>query len=176
MRRRLDDILNNLSDSIESGLDVGNTREYYGLTELVRNEDDQVRPIEKTQVGEGREISPDDSYSLQIYYRLLVSGREVDNERGFGAKPWTNQIYQVRLFGIGQMEDLENHDSDYIAGLVADVIPNRFNRAERLTITDINSNYIDIVSEEFAGQEIEHLLTDIIAFTIDFTINQIICS
>lgn len=181
MPRILDNILDELNLSIKQNLNavsgytnLGNNSQFYNQTQLTQK-DDIAFPVVLTGDYKGTKISLDDRYPLQIYHRIINANSESDPNSGYGAKSYYENIYEMRLYCLGTLKNLNNPDHDFNVDIMETVyytLPHALSYRERILPQDRSANVLEILSEEFSGAMTKNLITRHVAFTIDYNIRQ----
>lgn len=134
------DLLTDIVNKIELGLQSKFTGKYYGLTEIF-NAQSQTYPV--TTTLQRLRISPADTWQLQIYHRALNLTRTPDLEFGKN-KNYAQQMRMVIIANINLGEDL-GHKILNALPLQVVVSPN----SAVVDTTEVLSNDAAIATTEF---------------------------
>jgi hypothetical protein len=177
-------ILNNILTEINAALlqnlnglddygDLGSRIQFWGEASL-HEQDGKTFPVVNEGDGDGRIISFDDDYALQIYHRVLdIENIELPDE-GFGASVKRFRDMHLRLVGIGIMSKFTERTWETntdIMSIVYQAIPVDLTY-EFLMPGDEQPDKMAVMAAEFTNHEYDHLKFDLIAFWIEYTVRQ----
>lgn len=175
MVRSLDDILAEINEPIESAYSNGI---FYKLA-VLQPRDGRTFPMTRIGDEEGIQISPVDTNGLVFYHRLLspVTVKPLEGAKGKNSYQLAN--YSMRLVGVGYRPNITDDSSwnnpdiakDVMALLGANSI---LTGKEVVSVSgQVLTDKLTILQTEFAGQtEFQHNTLRLIAFAIDYTIQQ----
>jgi hypothetical protein len=170
--RSLNTILTEINTFIKT-VDFGSKITTWGQAYL-HEQDGKTFPLLNQGSGQGRKIQWNDTYPLQTYHRILSNTKETNTDLGFGAKPYQERIYEMRLVGIGSKSALSSanyEDNQEICKAVSDALPSFLSGKEYIETGDHEVIKQNIYDEEFANTvELKKLSLEGIAFWIDYTI------
>ena len=171
--RRLDDILENINSSIAQNLKL--PKVVYYREAALQQKDDKTFPMVSGGNRKGTQISPNSNIALQAYHRVLSSETETDYSRGKGRYPYKMRTYTIKMVWIGSIAKLQTKSyetNDDVKNDVYAAFPTVLKNKELVRSVNENINKTDILSDEFSGNQINHLNLDLIIFTIDYEIKQ----
>lgn len=175
MVRSLDDILADINEPLESAYSNG---VFYRLA-VLQPRDGRTFPMTRIGEDEGVQISPVDSNGLIFYHRLIAPEEVKPVEGAKGKNSYQIVVRNMRLVGVGyrpNITDADNWNNPDIARDVMKILGGNSILSNK-EIVQINGRVITdkltVLQTEFSGQtEFEHNPLRLIAFSIDYTIQQ----
>lgn len=177
MNRPLNDIIEELNFRINREL-IGYKKKKFYKQAYLQEQNDNTFPLVNEGSRQGKQISWNDNFNLQIYWRLLDSELETDENNGKGGRPYRYNVMTVRMVGLG-LQEKRNKKYEVNQDVMMDVlkgIPSVTFEKEWVNINDQNIDKLSVLNEEFSGNDFQRLSLENIAFYIDLNIRQkIIC-
>lgn len=173
MSRRLDEILTNINSDIAGALAYPKVK-YWNQADL-QVKDDKTFPLVNNGNSKGFQISPNGIEALQCYHRIISSVTETDPTKGKGRFPYKVHIYTIKNVWIGTLKRLPSkvyESNDDVRSDVYKAFPTILNQKEIIITKDENVDKNEIMSTEFAGNDMKQLSLELILFSIDYEIRQ----
>jgi hypothetical protein len=139
----------------------------HGLAEQFRKGDGGFPYIERQEL----QISPDDNYEIQTYFR--VTGEErvtVNNDRGYGANIEEVSEGEITLFCIFK----KRVETSQLIPLIRNAIKTSDKRLS-ISILSINAKTVTLLIDEWPGYDIQYLVNDINLVSLTFTLTHREC-
>lgn len=171
--RTLDELLDNINSDIAGSLTYPKVK-YWNQADL-QEKDDKTFPIVNNGNSRGFAISPNSTEALQCYHRVISSETETDYEKGKGRHPYKMRIYTIRNVWIGTLKRLPSkvyESNDDVKNDVYKAFPTILNKKEIIKTVGESVDKNEIMSTEFAGNDMKHLTLELILFSIDYEIRQ----
>ena len=171
--RTLNELLDNINSDIAESLTYPKVK-YWNQADL-QIKDDKTFPIVNNGLSRGFAISPNSTEALQCYHRIINSETETDYEKGKGRHPYKIKIYTIRNVWIGTLKRLPAkvyESNDDIKNDVYKAFPTILNQKEIIKTVAESVDKNEIMSTEFAGNDMKHLTLELILFSIDYEIRQ----
>ena len=171
--RSLNELLDNINSDIAGSLTYPKFKPWNQADLQIRN--DITFPIVNNGNSKGFAISPDSTEALQCYHRVLSSETETDYTKGKGKHPYKIRIYTIKNVWIGTLKRLPAkvyESNDDVKNDVYKVFPNILNQKEIIRTVGESVDKNEIMSTEFAGNDMKHLTLELILFSIDYEIRQ----
>lgn len=171
--RVLNELLDNINSDIAGALAYPKVK-YWNQADLqVKNE--KTFPIVNNGNSRGFAISPDSTEALQCYHRVISSETDTDFTKGKGRHPYKIRTYTIRNVWIGTLKRLPSkvyESNDDVKNDVYKAFPTILNQKEIIRTVGESVDKNEIMSTEFAGNDMKQLSLELILFSIDYEIRQ----
>ena len=171
--KTLNVLLGEINTAIQLNLVYGDSVQFFRQAYLYEK-DGKTRPLLNLGSKQGQYISYDHGYPLQIYHRAIGNSTDVDPAAGKGRFPYITRTYQMLLVGLGNTNKLTARGyegNDDVANEVFAAMPIPLPDGY-LFPGDINLDKHEIIETEFAGNDFKKLSLELVAFTIEYEIQQ----
>lgn len=150
----------------------------YNIAVLQQDENGRTFPMARQNADNGYQISPLDTNGLQIYHRQTDSVEIKPIEGAKGKKSYQLAIYSMKLVGVGYRPNITIEEDWNNTDIANDVMgflgKNAFLSGKE--ILQVNGQAITdkllVLNEEFAGHDLSNRTLELIAFSIDYNIQQ----
>ena len=168
--------LNTLLEDINSRIaqNLAYPKVKYFEQAFLQTKNDQTFPIINKGNSQGYQISINDS-ALQCYHRVIDSETETDFERGKGKYPYRIRTYTIRNVWLGNIRKLPAkmyENTDDVKNDVYNAFPVILTNKEIIRTTNENIDKLEIINEEFDGNQLDFLSLELVVFYIEYEIKQ----
>jgi hypothetical protein len=170
--RLVNNILTEINGAIAQNL-PGISFKFWGEAAL-HEQDEKTFPVVSGGDGDGTIISFDDVYAMQIYHRVLDIENRESPDSGYGSSVRRFRDINMRLVGIGLRSKFTERTWETntdILSMIYQALPIDLTY-EILIPGDEQPNKMTVMDSEFAGHEYGHLKLDLIAFWIEYAVQQ----
>jgi len=169
----LNELLEDINARVATNLKLPKTK--YFAEAFLQVKDEKTFPLVNKGSGSGYQISLNDNYALQSYHRVISNVTETDPTKGKGKYPYTIRVYTIRNVWLGTLKRLPSkpyENTDDIKNAVYNAFPTILTNKEIIQTTTESTNKLEVLNEEFDGNEFKQLSLDTIAFYIEYEIRQ----
>lgn len=169
---KLNTLLEDINSQIATNLAYPKVK--YFEQAFLQTKDEQTFPIINQGNGKGFQISIND-FALQSYHRVISSETETDYAGGKGRFPYIIRTYTVRNVWLGNIRKLPAkvyENTDDVKNDVYNAFPTILTNKEIIKTTNENIDKLEIISEEFDGNNFGYLSLELVVFYIEYEIRQ----
>lgn len=169
---KLNTLLENINSRIAQNLAYPKVK--YFEQAFLQTKNDQTFPIVNKGNSQGYQISINDS-ALQCYHRVIDSETETDFEGGKGKYPYRIRTYTIRNVWLGNIRKLPAkmyESTDDVKNDVYNAFPVILTNKEIIRTTNENIDKLEIINEEFDGNQLDFLSLELVVFYIEYEIKQ----
>jgi hypothetical protein len=117
----------------------------YGIAELVRTDENELKPCLVENSGEATYISIDDNYPFIIYHRVIGISANVETEVDFGIKKRIEETANMQLVCYADRSKIQFTKEDLIGGVEAAMAY----EVPKADLSALNLNFCNIIQNSF---------------------------